>query len=232
MKKEKFKTKKSLTVISFVVGVVILCQTVSIAENVLLKSKDPIVRMNEIQRLGNECAKEAVPEIIKLLKDKSTGVRVNAVVALGKIGDERAIKPLKKLLKKDPSKAVRVMACQSLGQFNRKEVIKELSEAADNDDEMISSAAIRALGRIGGNKAREKLLKKAKETKNKNIRKKAVESLIETPGFGADEQEINEIERIISNIKKDEGSKIIAERAKKKLDRIKKRKKRMKNKYE
>jgi len=45
--------------------------------------------------------------IIAALKDEDSNVRKNTTVALGKIGDERAVEPLKQALK-DKSKDVQI----------------------------------------------------------------------------------------------------------------------------
>ena len=53
-----------------------------------LKSKDPSVRENAIAtlKLYGYVAREAIPDLIHLSKDKDVSVRVNAVIAIGMIG--------------------------------------------------------------------------------------------------------------------------------------------------
>jgi len=222
---EKFEKK---LIFAFIAAVLAVCSGSSAAEYELLKSTDHVIRMKEIQRLGNESATEAVPEIIKALSDESAGVRISAAVALGKLGDEAAVVPLKEAIENDPSRAVKIMAIQSLSRFNRESVQDFLINIADNDDDDISAAALRSLGRLGGPKAQKKLISKAKKSKDNKVKKEIISHLIEMYDAGeADEDIQREMKDIIDEVKKNKDPELkkAAERAEKRFEKKDKKKK-------
>lgn len=62
-----------------------------------LTHKNHLVRGSSAIAAGRLLIKEAVPHLIPLLKDDDLRTRCFAAAALGKLGDRRAIAPLKKL---------------------------------------------------------------------------------------------------------------------------------------
>ncbi len=170
----------------------------------LLGSTEPAVRMREAQRLGNELDRESVPYLVELLGDESAGVRVNAAVSLGRLGSEEAVRPLIRALKEDPSPAVRVMAAQALGGFRGESVIEALSEAAGGEDELVGSAAVRALGRSGREEAMEKLIEKAGRSRVSRVREAALDALTEIlESEDPDEDTLNSIDRAAGRAARD-----------------------------
>ena len=148
------------------------------AEFTLLKSEDPTVRSREAARLGDEKVIEAVPELIELLKDKITGPRINAIVALGKIGDPKAIGPLKVIIRNDPVEAAKVMATEALGNFKTVSIDTTLCSAADDKSENIRYSALRSLGSKDGKESMEKIIEKARTEHDVNIRELAYDLII------------------------------------------------------
>lgn len=68
-----------------------------VAMNLLLDSltsKNAILRCYAVMALGQTCSKDAVAHIIRMLNDDNKGVRREAIVSLGMLGDRRALEPL------------------------------------------------------------------------------------------------------------------------------------------
>src|SRR3989344_2273826 len=68
-----------------------------VAMNLLLDSltsKIAILRCYAVMALGQTCSKDAVTHIIGMLNDDNKGVRREAIVSLGMLGDRRALEPL------------------------------------------------------------------------------------------------------------------------------------------
>ncbi|MGM0568410.1 MAG: HEAT repeat domain-containing protein [Elusimicrobiota bacterium] len=199
--------------------------TFLMAEYSLLESTSPPVRMNEIQRIGNELETEAAPRIIPMLQDPSSGVRTSAAIALGRLGAEKAIEPMLKVLRNDSSRSVRIMTAQALGSFHGDEVIDELSRTAEDQDQMLAAVALRTLGRMGTEKSKEKLLSKASKIQREKVGRALIESLLGQPAFRFAEEEITQLEKIINRIdegESDESADMVGE-YRQKLEQIRKR---------
>ncbi|MEM2963803.1 MAG: HEAT repeat domain-containing protein, partial [Candidatus Anstonellales archaeon] len=100
---------------------------------------------------GGDCS-AAVPGLIDALKDE--WVRVNAVMALGEIGDERAVPGLIDALK-DKNWLVRWRASEALGKIAKKgqdisSAIEALKNVADNDEYPLVREAAREALRAAG----------------------------------------------------------------------------------
>ncbi len=197
------------------------------AEYELLKSIDPVVRMQEAQRLGNEIVMDAVPELIELLSDEYTGVRTNAIVALKRIGNPQSIDGLITVLNSDPAMGPRIMAAQALGKFRDKRVQKALLKAVDSENENLRAAAVRSLGKVGDEKSVKKLIEIVKNDESESVRQAAVTALTEITELGYAGDNRKYIEKIVKKAKKDKSKKVkdAGEKAKKRLDRVPKDKK-------
>jgi hypothetical protein len=96
-------------------------------------------RANAAQELGKleEQATKAIPKLITAMAgDVSARVRGRAALALGRIGDQIAVKPLISTIEEDKDAKVRSRAAWALGQLgdNSQEVISALKEAAERDE--------------------------------------------------------------------------------------------------
>ncbi len=148
-----------------------------------LKNEDERIRGGAAHALGKMKYSGAVEPLIKALKDESKNVRSKAVGALGKIKDARAVEPLIKALK-DKYNCVREEAASALGDLKDERALKPLiqilkgdwyeegeqdyeeeDEFCDEDEEEecqwrhVMSAAVYALGEIGGEGVKEALIK-------------------------------------------------------------------------
>jgi HEAT repeat protein len=112
------------------------------------------VRRNAAAALGRigPAAKDAVPELVKLLNDPDTGVRWAAVIALGSVepGAKDAAPELVRLLK-DPDGYVRRAAASALQGIGpaAKDAVPELVKLLRDPDGGVRGPAVEVLGSIG-----------------------------------------------------------------------------------
>lgn len=93
-------------------------------------------------------AKEAIPEITRLLKDNDSMVRRRAVEALAQLGAKETIPDITKLLQ-DKKISVRYRAIEVLWRLGAKEAIPDITKLLRDDDSGVRRAAIFALGQLG-----------------------------------------------------------------------------------
>ncbi|RKY36993.1 MAG: hypothetical protein DRP72_03565, partial [Candidatus Omnitrophota bacterium] len=91
------------------------------------------------------------------LKSEDSYVREQAAIALGEIGDKRAIEPLINTLK-DRNSDVRKYAAIALGKIGDKKAVEPLINALEDKSWGVCKHAIIALGKIGDKKAIELLI--------------------------------------------------------------------------
>jgi len=92
------------------------------------------------------------------LKDEKSGVRSQAAVALGRIGDKRAVQPLIGLLTRDGTpRWTRIATIQALGEIGEPSAVEHVAVFLEARDSGLRSAAGRALAHIGCERARESL---------------------------------------------------------------------------
>ncbi|RZN62915.1 HEAT repeat domain-containing protein [Methanonatronarchaeum sp. AMET6-2] len=109
---------------------------------------------------------------IKSLESDNTYVKMDAALALGRIEDKRAVKPLIGVLD-DPDKDVRKNAAISLGAIGEEEAIQPLSKLLEDNEPEVRREAVNSLGQIGGEEVKP-LLIKAVEDKNEAVREQAI----------------------------------------------------------
>ncbi|MFX1452570.1 MAG: HEAT repeat domain-containing protein [Promethearchaeota archaeon] len=105
----------------------------------------------------------AFEPIVKLFEHENPTLRCYAAGALGRMGDQRALIPLKLALseeyEEDPS--VRAEVATALGRLGIKGALDALIESLQNDrDKEVRSKAAFALGLLGDNKAVEPLIER------------------------------------------------------------------------
>lgn len=109
-----------------------------------------------IEKMGR---KKDVRGLIKALEyENFWDVRSSAAVALGNIGDARAVEPLIQALS-DSTKFVRRDVAKVLGNIGDARAVEPLIQALTDSDSDISSYAAEALGNIGDARARKALAK-------------------------------------------------------------------------
>jgi HEAT repeat protein len=122
----------------------------------------------------------ALPVLIEALSDSRYSVRRNAAVALGRLGDSRAVEALVSALQ-DPSQDVRRRAAEALGQLGDTKALDPLISALNDDDEFVRQATCGALGKLGGARAVGALAAATKDY-YRNVRREAVTALGEAGG--------------------------------------------------
>ncbi len=114
--------------------------TAPIAEVIAaLGDADAGIRLEAAQSLGKRADASAVPALVRAIEDADPDVRVAAVEALGAIGDPTAVEPLLAVVKTQP-------------------------EVTVENGELRYTAALTALGRIGGTAAIQRLLELEADT--------------------------------------------------------------------
>ncbi len=96
----------------------------------VLNDKDRNVRKHAVQALGDIGIPEAVDLLIDATQDEEWEVRMAAIAALDKIGDERG-KPAIKALIKDPDFAVQMRAERIIGAWRKKAKEAKENEATE-----------------------------------------------------------------------------------------------------
>ena len=111
------------------------------------------VRRRAVYILGETSDTElALPVLIQALADPRYPVRRNAAVALGKLGDRRAVTPLIPALQ-DASKRVRREVVRVLGELGDARAVEPLCAALVDGDETVRRAAAEALEELGDERA-------------------------------------------------------------------------------
>jgi hypothetical protein len=100
---------------------------------------------------GNARAQDRIAKLVRILEtDPSYKVRLQVVIALGKLKDRRAAPALIKALS-DDNYTVRGVSCASLAQLGDKSALPELRRVAKNDSEdFVRSQADKAIKVLGG----------------------------------------------------------------------------------
>lgn len=127
-----------------------------------LKSADAEMRECAVWILGEVKARQAVLELIKILKDKNehTDIRIAAAEALGEIFDNQAIPHLIEVMKdKNPviRKAV-IRALNAWGWWLDRKAVKSLREALKDENEDVRHEAAFTLGWMGDPEAIKPLI--------------------------------------------------------------------------
>ncbi len=139
--------------------------------------EDPNANVQEaaISILKDFAQASTVEPMIKCLTSANWVLRMHAAKALGRIADERAVRPLIPLLM-DPVKAVRVDTTDALAQLGRA-ALDCLLAALDHDQWMLRLHACEALGKMGGEEAIEPLCRLMLNDRDAAVRQDAAKAL-------------------------------------------------------
>jgi len=118
----------------------------------LLETQDKRVDLAEVAFcIGHIGNKDSVPTLLGCVSSKNLGLRIESVVALGALGDERAVDKLISLLSNDTDKNIRANAASSLGRIGGEKGDAALSAAIDDQDAFVASVASHSLERLRAN---------------------------------------------------------------------------------
>ncbi|MDB4988738.1 MAG: repeat protein [Myxococcaceae bacterium] len=124
-------------------------QPISEALRPMLKSDpDPLVRAAAGRALGRLGVREAVPELVSALEDRSVEVRVVAAAALWRLPDPSAV-PALLARSEDKDKAVREWSALALGVAADPRALPVMIRLLGDPERPVRLAAVRSLGRIG-----------------------------------------------------------------------------------
>ena len=124
-----------------------------------LKDEAVRVRFGATSILRDHPDSRAVGPLLAVLKDENEDqqVRINAIQALGAVGDERAVEPLMESCKA-PQSDVRAVSAEALGRLREARAVGLLISMLDDESGAVCVAAASALGEIGDPKAIRPLL--------------------------------------------------------------------------
>jgi len=111
--------------------------------------------------IGRLCTR-AIPQLLEALEHQDPTVRVNASIALSRIGDTTAVPALLPLLKA-PEARVRAQAARSLGELGDRRAAQPLVEALHDPDVEVRKEAVGALGELRDPKTLEAMLEALKD---------------------------------------------------------------------
>jgi hypothetical protein len=142
-----------------------------------LKSRDPLVRRQSAEALGEIGVPCAVEPLIDLLSDPDALIRRHAVKALGKIKDPCAVTPLTRVLS-DPDEVwhVRGSAAEALGHIGDPHAVEFIVKTLMDSHWNVQSESAKALGRIGDRRAVDPLIL-ALQDRDAVVRGSAAEAL-------------------------------------------------------
>ncbi len=131
----------------------------------LLNHTNPRVRMQAARLLGQvQGAREAdlnealAGLLVRLGKDPAAGVRRQAALSLGQLGDERAVPHLARRLRVEPTARVVVALMYGLASCGGPYVAPRVLPFLEHPTQQVRAAAVAALGRLGDPSVRDALL--------------------------------------------------------------------------
>ena len=154
-----------------------LAKKVVLALIACVPDKSPAIRYCVVKALGKLRDNRATLSLSALVSKKTEMrfVRTQAIIALGEIGDARAVDTLIPCLS-DTSETVRAGATTALGRIGDKRAILSLGKVLGDSSSTVRRLAVVALGYLR-NEATEPNLRKALEDKNASVRKAALNTL-------------------------------------------------------
>jgi HEAT repeat protein len=118
----------------------------------LQAANDPnaAIRLKAIDVLGAMEAKEAIPQLVQQLfmRDTDKATKQHVLVALGKIGDPKATKPILDFLARPGDDGMDGNAIYALGEIGDKSALPALERIAKGDDAALRPIAQNAVSRI------------------------------------------------------------------------------------
>ena len=125
---------------------------------------------------------ERFMQLISQLKGKDLALKIESVLELGRLRDERAIGPLSEALKDD---GIRALVCWALGRIGSKASMGKMLRLLVDDDAKVRHEAVLALARIGDSKAAGPIAKLLKLDKVAKVREECAEALAAFPSKAA-----------------------------------------------
>ena len=143
------------------------------------------VKSDIVRFLTNILPDDKLKKLKNQFKEESRDLKIGACQVLGNIGDERAVKPLVRLLT-DKEYFVKEEAAKALGKIGEPSVDAVLP-LLNNKDENIRSIAVEALGLTRQEKAVKPLLEMMMEDENLEVRNTAKVAIVNVGAPAVDE---------------------------------------------
>ena len=140
----------------------------------VLRDRSEVLRFYAVRALGGLARGEDTSDLLDCLRDPDEDVRMETVVALGRLGNKEAVPHLTESLTHDPCAEVKVLAIEALDKLDASSVIPMLRDIvgnqnldvpwSDNAAEMLhdgfdlQAKAASVLGRIGDETAADAIL--------------------------------------------------------------------------
>ena len=140
-----------------------------------LNDEDTLVSQEAADKLAS-LGKEAVPVLIKRLKEVDTGLKGQIVFLLGRIGDKEAGPSLRETLK-DENAYIRRNAAQALGKIKDTEALNDIATSLFDEDNSVRTQSAWALGETNDARAVDSLLNKMPDEKDEQVQTEMVRSL-------------------------------------------------------
>ena len=111
---------------------------------------DSAIRLKAVDVLGQVRTKDAVGPLVQQLfmRDTDAVTKQHILVALGKIGDPKATKPILDFLARDGDRSIRGNAIFALGDIGDQAALEPLQHIADGNDAALRSVAQTAVRKI------------------------------------------------------------------------------------
>jgi HEAT repeat protein len=145
-----------------------------------LRDNDDMVRYCAVWVLGSTGQTEALERIVELMTDEAPTVRWLAAVAVGDLGDRRAVYPLITALKEASLPSARRTAAMTLGELRDARAIEPLIAALGDGSSGVRRSAIIALAAIGDSRAVAPIRKLISD-ENGDVREAATKALRSFP---------------------------------------------------
>jgi HEAT repeat protein len=113
----------------------------------LRTDRDWRVRASSGRAIGRLAARDAVPSLVRALRDPVVDVRVVAAAALWRLPDPAAVEPLLELLR-DPEAAARQWAALALGVIRDRRATGPMLSLLGDPEEEVRLDALRSIGRL------------------------------------------------------------------------------------
>jgi HEAT repeat protein len=148
-----------------------------------LEFESPQTRLRAAQSLGARGQAEAVEPILKCLTkpEENPLVRSSLYLALGKLGDSKAIPALSACIDNETREELRSDCVTALGMIGEKSTLPSLMATLEKDPSfLVRSSVVQALGGFSGDAAAEVLAAMVVGDGNRNLRQRAIRALGQT----------------------------------------------------
>ena len=153
-------------------------EVIDLLITLLQKDSTRIVKEGACKALGKIRDKRATDVLIENLSHPDESVRYQATIALGYIGDAKAVQPLIQIYKNPDDPLVRSEAAKALGMIGDPSALKILlSSLKKEKDRFIKYHTVTSLGKIGDSKAKKPLQKIVKESNDDRLILRAMEAI-------------------------------------------------------